>query len=142
MPNAWGQAWGGDNGAWGLSWGSSGVAPPPVTPAAESLRYPGSHPFLQIPERRKKHGIPQEVDEIIKQVAASQVARLELDKQKQFEELERELELRALKWERKYLRALAEEREFLIHEEIGRLLKERMQRDEEEAILAILLAIS
>lgn len=124
--------------------GAAGAAAAPAAGAA--IRYPGGHPFLgrsqERPERRKKHGIPQEVDEIIKQVAASQVARLEADKQKQFEELERELELRALKWERKYLTALAEEREYLINQEIGRLLREKILRDEEEAILAVLLAIS
>lgn len=125
------------------NWGDGGgVAPPPPTPAAEPQRFPGGHPFFGRPERKKKHGIPQEVDEIIKQVAASQVARLEADKQKQFEELERELALKALTWERKYLRALAEEREFLVDQEIGRLLWEKYRQQEEEAIIAILLAIS
>ena len=129
-----------------FTWTTTGEAPPPPAPVTPEIVPSGGrveyHPFLGRLERKKKHGIPQEVDEIIKQVAASQVARLELDKQKQFEELERELELRALKWERKYLRALAEERDFLMNEEIGRLLYEKFRQQEEEAILAILLAIS
>ncbi len=128
------------------TWTDAGGAPPPPPPPAAPAIVPSGgipyHPYLGRLERRKKHGIPQEVDEIIKAVAASQVARLELDRQKQFEELERELELKALKWERKYLAALAEEREYLINEEIGRLIRQKIQTDEEEAILAILLAIS
>ena len=128
------------------TWTDAGGAPPPPPPPAAPAIVPSGgipyHPYLGRLERRKKHGIPQEVDEIIKQVAASQVARLEADKQKQFEELERELALKALTWERKYLRALAEEREFLVDQEIGRLLWEKYRQQEEEAIIAILLAIS
>lgn len=86
---------------------------------------------------REKFGvIPQQV---ILDVARRQVERLELDKQKQFEELSRELKLNKLEWEGKYLESLNETRERLITLEIGMRLHKRIQ-EESDLIMLMLLA--
>ena len=143
MPNAWGQSWGGDTGAWGVSWGEDGGAPPPVvevsTGPAPSGGRPSPHPWIT---RRLKKRKPDEIQQVIDTVAFRQVQTLELDEQKRFEELERELEARGIEWESRYLELLNQERERLIHEEIGRLLRQKKKiRDEEEAVIALLMAL-
>lgn len=75
---------------------------------------------------------------VIAQVAAAQAERLELDKQKQFEELSRELKLKRLEWKGQYLEALAFERERLIDAEIKRRfidLRIKQLRDEQDILI-------
>lgn len=145
MANAWGLSFGGDTGAWGLSWGF-GAAPPPPTPVVEAPPVGGGgfHPYLgRIRTRHQlleKQRIRLEALEVIEEVARRQALRLELDEQKRFEELERELELRSVEWEARYLDLLNEEREVLIVEEIGTLLRRKI--NEEEEMLLILIAAS
>lgn len=122
-----------------FTWTSIGEAPPPAAPA-ERVRYPGGHPLLRLPKRKKRE-LTQEVIEVIHRIAESQVERLETDKHKQFEELERELQAREIEWNSRYLTALSQRREFLIEQEIGRLLKKKIQTDEEEAVIALLMAV-
>ena len=87
-----------------------------------------------------KERLSREALESIAEVARRQAERLELDEQKRFEELERELSLRSVEWEARYLDLLNEQRESLINEEIGRLLRRKIA--EEEELLLILLAAS
>lgn len=136
MPNSWDQAWGGDTGAWGVSWGSGSEAPP-EPPVVVTPPPPSGHPFLRLPRYRKPR--EKEITRIINQVARRQVETLEADSQKRFEELERELEARQIEWDARYLTALNERREFLIEQEIGRLL--RKKNDEEETVIALLMAL-
>ena len=134
MPSAWGQSWGQ---AWGLSWGDTGAAPPPPAPVGESIKPPGGVPLWRVPQRRKPE--QREIEQIIQAVAVDQVARLEKDEQKRFEELERELELKGVQWEARYLEALNVRREILIDQEIERLLKKKIEND--NRILLILMAL-
>ena len=144
MPNAWGSSWGGDTGAWGLSWGSSEAAPPA---AVEAPRPGGAgrvlprRPISRVQrELLDKERISREAAQAISEVARRQAERLELDELKRFEELERELSLRSVEWEARYLDLLNEQRESLVNEEIGRLLRRKIA--EEEELLLILLAAS
>ena len=73
----------------------------------------------------------------IAEIAARQAERLELDEQKRFEELSRELQLRGIEWEARYLEALNLERGRLIDAEIGRLLKRKLT---DETMILMLLA--
>lgn len=84
------------------------------------------------------------VAEVIAEVAERQARQLDLDEQQRLEELTRELELKGLRWQGRYLELLNAEREQLIDAEIGRLIQERqaaMQRREEEVILLLLMSI-
>ena len=137
MPNAWGTSFGGDTGAWGVSWGSGSEAPPEPPPVVVPTPVPGGHPFYELPRYKKPK--QREITRIINEVARRQVETLEADSQKRFEELERELEARQIEWDARYLTALNERREFLIEQEIGRLL--RKKNDEEETVIALLMAL-
>lgn len=144
MADAWGGSWGS---AWGVSWGSGAGPTPPVTPAATQLVGGGiPHPgMLHLPHRprtredirkdRARFGI--EVAEVISSVAARQAENLVLDEQKRYEELSREITLRGLEFESRHLEALNIERQRLIDQEIGRLL--RIKVAEEEAIMMLLV---
>ena len=76
--------------------------------------------------------------EIVKEVARRQVETLGLDEHQRFEELERELEAREIEWDVKYLDLLNLERSKYLDAEIKRLIQ--IQRDEDEAMLVILIA--
>ena len=89
--------------------------------------------------RRRKLPDDDEITDIIQSVAAEQALRLEKDEQKRFEELERELELRGVEWEARYLETLNQRREFLIDQEIERLLRQKLEND--NRILLILMAL-
>jgi len=69
---------------------------------------------------------------------------LHLDEQQRFEELTRELQLREIEFDSRYLEALNIQREALIDEEIGRLLKKTAEKksldSQNELALIILLA--
>lgn len=93
----------------------------------------------EIEEDRKRFGIHSPALEVIAKVAYSQYKRLEVDKQKQYEELSRELELRKIEWDTRYMELLAEERERLIDREIRAIFAR--QRDDEE-IMLMLLAVA
>jgi hypothetical protein len=72
--------------------------------------------------------------EVIAEVAVRQVERGETDAQKRFEELHRELELRRIEWDARYLEALAAMREHYIE-------AARVAQDEEALVLLIALAV-
>jgi hypothetical protein len=88
---------------------------------------------------RERFGIPDKARLAIEAVAAQQAERLEQDEQKRFEELNRELELRGIEWDARYLESLNYERERLISAEIAMRLRRRLQ-DEEELMLLVLMA--
>lgn len=96
----------------------------------------------EISEARQRVGITDELAKrAIAEVAQRQAERLELDSQKQFDELHRELTVQNIEWEAHYLEALASEREALISLEIARRLRERIAlRDEEELWLLVQIA--
>ena len=131
------------------SFTAAAAAPPPVVTLPVVVPS-GGRPQLtlrdeaqrQYRERQKRQKLQliQAAREAIEEVARRQVERLELDEQKRFEELERELSLRSVEWEARYLDLLNEERESLIDEEIGRLLRRKIA--EEDELLLILLDAS
>lgn len=104
--------------------------------------YPRPPDKHQISRARKRLGLEDEVAKAIAHVAARQAETLELDAQKRFEELHRELQLRGIEWEARYLEALNLERERLIDAEIASRLKEKLRRDNEDIIVLMLLAAS
>ena len=145
MPSAWGLSWGR---AWGDSWGildettvTPTALPPPggvgISGRLHLRRPPISRVHREVLDKER---LSLEARQAIEEVARRQAERLELDTQKRFEELSRELELRSVEWEARYLDLLNEERESLIHEEIGTLLRRKLA--EEDEMLLILLAAS
>jgi len=135
--------------AWGASFGAAfGGAFGAITPARA---YPPPHGASifghgyrertkkEIREDRERFGIPQEIATVIVDVAARQVERLELDAQKRFEEFSRELELRDIQWDARYLKMLNEARARLIDAEIGERLRQRI---DDEQIMVMLIAAS
>ena len=94
----------------------------------------------EIKEERERLGIlPRKVERIIQDVALRQAQKLELDKQKQFEELSRDLRLNKIEWEGKFLEALNQEREKLIDREIASRLRVRL-RDQEDMLFLLAMA--
>lgn len=125
---------------WPAGIGMPGIV---VTPAR------GTVPWLfPLPRRRTRKELSLERDRFgiqdeyalatIAQVAQRQAERLEMDTQKRFEELSRELELRRIEFDARYLEALNAERERLIDEEIAQRLRRIM--DDEAVILLTLIA--
>lgn len=88
-------------------------------------------------QREYRFNNPQVIP-VIGRVAAHQADDLGLDRQARFEQLERALELQGVEWDARYWEALNLRREQLIDQEIGRLLKRKLE--EEEGILLMLLA--
>jgi hypothetical protein len=134
-----------------LLWRTTGVGAPPAPPApAVDERPKGTAEWLwqkavdqRAPEdvrrARERFGVlPRQAAEAIAEVAARQVDRAEQDEQKRFDELLRELQLRSLEFEARYLDALAVMRERLIEEEKRRALA-RM-REEEDILVLLLMA--
>lgn len=132
-----------------LLWRTTGVgAPPAPPPAAVDDRPKGTAEWLwqqavdrrapdDVRRARERFGvIPKEAAEAIAEVAARQVERSEQDEQKRFDELLRELQLRQIEFEARYLDALAIMRERLIEDE---KLRARARMREEEDILVLLL---
>jgi hypothetical protein len=120
--------------------------PPPVV--VSTVRPSGGYPNdsyhrrtrEQVSRDRKRFGIIDALAaEAIAEVAARQAERLEADKQKQYDELKRELELRRIEWETGYLEALNAERERLISAEIALRIHKKIQQDEEDFIVMALL---
>lgn len=125
--------------------GPAPIPPPPGPtpsggfPARDRLHLP-RRGRKEISEERKKLGLEDayalEIQAVIAEVAKGQVRRLELDEQKRFEELHRELQLRGLEWRARYLEVLSQEREALINAEIALLLRRKL--DDEQIILMLL----
>jgi hypothetical protein len=126
-----------------VSWGQGAPTPPAVSPAGAPVGG-GYIPRIRISRVQRKlfeeQRLSREAAEAIIEVARRQALRLESDEQKRFEELERELELRSVEWEARYLDLLNEQREAFIVDEIGTLLRRKI--DEEEEMLLILIASS
>ena len=135
MPSAWGESWGASGGAWGESFGAAAASA-----AAAATASPGGGYWAREFKRRYKpkyERIPEQIQEVISYVAERQVQRLEHDELKRLEELERELQLRGIEWESRYLTALNEEREFLINQEIGSLLRQKLENDQAALVLIL-----
>ena len=95
----------------------------------------------EIQEERERLGIlPRKVERIIQDVALRQAQKLELDKQKQFEELSRELRVQKIEWEGRFLEVLNAEREKLIDREIAQRLRFRVQEENDLMTLIVLAA--
>ena len=116
------------------------AAPPPPPPVVEAPAPVGGGGWARLypPKRLKKREL-ERIENIIESVAVQQVQRLETDDHKIFEELERELQLRGIHWESRYLTLLNEKREILINEEIKLLLKRKQAEDEQ--ILLIMMSM-
>ena len=130
-------------------WFEGGVPPaPPATVTAPLIGggynpsqglYPRPPSREQVSRDRERFGLRDAVSLAIAEVAARQAQRLELDAQKRFEELSRELQLRGIEWEGRYLEALNVRRERLIDAEIGQRLRRKL---DDEMIVLMLLAAS
>ena len=91
---------------------------------------------------RERFGIPDEerleAERVVAEIAKRQAEKLELDAQKRFEELSRELQLRDIQWEASYLESLNTQRQKLIDAELYDRFKKF--RDEQDIALLILMA--
>jgi len=125
--------------------GAPTPTPTPTPPPSDQPRPAGGFPASEGERRRRtaedirrareRYGIADEVAMAIREVAERQAAaqaaaQAKADEQKQFDELYRELELRAIQFDARYLEALAEMRSLYI---------EQFKRQEEEEILLLLL---
>lgn len=139
-----------------IAWTTSngGIVPPPPTipdvvsgvPVGGGYNpsqglYPRPPSKKEISKARARLGLQdgiahQEAAAVIAEVAARQAKAKEQDKQKQLEELSRELQLRNITWESGYLEALTAERERLLEIVVAEKL---LLRSIEEAIGALLL---
>ena len=116
----------------------TGIPVPPIPPVVPSGPAPsgGFHPWIhRLRRRRKPHEEQEVIQAVIEAVARRQAQALELDELKRLEELERELQLKAVEWDSVYLEMMNEERERLIHEEIGKLIRKKLQDDEAISLL-------
>ena len=148
--DSWGDSWGV---AWGVSWlhpDSGPVVPPtPQFPIGGGYNPSQGRTKQKISRDREKLGLEDELarksrqaaEQVIREVALRQAEKLELDKQKQFEELSRELKLNKIQWEGQYLQDLNRERERLITLEIATRLKAKLS-EEADLMALILLAAS
>lgn len=126
--------------------------PAPVTPTT-AIRPSGGWPADQgyrrgrkeISEARKQFGLEDDVarearaQAIVADVAARQVAALQQDDQKKFEELLRSLELEGIEFEARYLEALNITRERLIDAEIAERFR-KIRVEEEELLMLLMIA--
>ena len=112
---------------------TSGAAPTPPVVEAPTTRPSGGHPWLGPYKERREfffRGIPEEVSEVIQEVAKKQVEDLEMPKRIQALALQRELKLRSIAYETRFFEALAREREALIELEIGQRLRAKLLEDD------------
>ena len=133
-----------------LYWRTGAGTPAPAAPTADT-RPKGRAAWLldneqqrrtrkDISRERERYGIQDELAlEAIAEVAARQAERLEMDAQKRFEELARELELRRIDFDGRYLDAMNVMRERLITEEIAARLHRKL-KDEADIILLLMMA--
>lgn len=80
------------------------------------------------------------IPKVVEEVARDQAKRLELDEQKRFEQLQRELQLQGIEWDVRYLEAMNEMRNRMIDAEIALRLRQRLQDDEDLLMLMVLTA--
>lgn len=95
-------------------------------------------------KRLRELRVTPAVAEVIAEIAERQAQKLDLDEQQRLEELTRKLELKGLQWQGRYLELLNTQRQQLIDEEIGRLMRQKqaeLQRRDEETILLLLTII-
>lgn len=122
----------------GQFFGGGFFGPPPARgTAAWLLEIPKQRTEEDIRRSRERFGIPDDAARVITEVAARQVARIEMDAEKRFEELARELTLQRIEWDARYLETLNAERERMIAEEIEALMRKGMAQN--EAIILLLL---
>lgn len=127
----------------------SGPTPPPDVvivdqpvvgggPARSRLSLREGRTPEEVRRDRERYGIlPPAVEEVVIAVAVRQAEALVTDEQKQFEELTRELKLRELEYDARYLEAMNVERQRLITAEISSLLK---RRNDEGILLMLMMA--
>ena len=133
----------------------SPTPPTPVVPTVPSFPIGGGYPAQdqrtrkEVSEARKRLGLEDELSvvearakAVIDLVAKRQAEALELDKQKQFDELSRELRLKGVELESVHLETLNLERERLISLEISTRLKLRLREEEELMMLVLMAAIT
>jgi hypothetical protein len=132
-----------------LLWRTTGVGAPPAPPADTAVRPSGGFPANdrarsreEISRARERFGIRDDVAQALAAVAqrqaeASLTEQTEADEQKRFDELYRELQLRSIEFEARYLEALAGMREAFL-EETRRNIKKR--QEEEDLMLLMMLA--
>ena len=99
----------------------------------------------EIQEERERLGILPKAAEIIEKVAERQATEpdeLTLDEQQRFEELQRELALESIEWDGKYLELLNTLREQLIRDEIAKLIRLKLQREENEMMVFMMAALA
>lgn len=130
-----------------LGGGFFGNLPSPSTTPPGGGGYIRHHPDYfkksrrRIREEREAVGISSEILDLIEGVAKRQALAVQSDSQKQFEELERALELAQVAWQGRYLEVLNDLRERYIAEEISRLLAKKLQDEDDEMRLMALAAL-
>ena len=115
----------------------TGVKPSGGFPAYE---YERRDRKTEIRKRREELGILRREEEIIAEIAARQAQALELDAQKRFEELSRQLELQDIRFETRHLERLNQLREELITAEIAARIRLKLKEEENMVLLMLLLA--
>lgn len=127
-------------------WAEGGTpTPPPAavvqTPIGGGIPYNNRRTKRDIARDRERFGIPdvekQIAEALVEQIAARQAKTLEQDEHKRFEELQRELQLRGIEWQARYLEMMNAARERLIREEIA----VHLQRIQDEETMLMLLAL-
>ena len=133
-----------------FDFGSGPPPTPPVVPGTQQIIGGGiTHDGLlrlgrkkrtkgEISLERSKFGLSDAVAEVVAAVAARQAETLVQDEQKRLDELFREITLRGLEYESRYLEALNIERQRLIDQEIGLLIKRKL----DEEMIVMLLAVA
>lgn len=129
--NSWGKAWGN---VWGLI-----TSQEPIQPSGGGFTYPL--------DRRYEHGhISKSVRAIIKRVAKKQVEekieKIDVDIENYTKQLMTALAKADIQYKAMYNKILEDERQQLIDAEIKSLMGLKRMRDEEEEVLAVLLALS
>ena len=121
----------------------AGTAPPPPPPTVDvSVRPSGGFPAYdrgpteeQRHRSRVLHGLEAE---IVAEVAARQVAALDLDAEQQQQELRGELALRKIELRSEHLQALSDQRQRLIDAEIA--VRLRVVQDNQDILLLLMIA--
>lgn len=136
MASAWGKSWAA---AWGNSWGLI------QTVAEEAVRPSGGFPYPLDREHERSH-ISKSVRKIIKRVAKEQVEELveqeaTAKSQAAVQQLMTALAKADLQYKAFYAEILEQERQRLIDAEIKYLIGLKRMRDDEEEVLAVLMAM-
>ena len=91
-----------------------------------------------VQEERERLGILPRAAEAISDVAQQQAELLRLDELQREQQLREEMRLRGIQYEARYLALLNAERERLITLEIGRLMRARLQADQDTLTLLLI----